>query len=280
MSSTCSRVCGAFETCFVYNGTEFCAPTCTEGRCNTAQGEVCLLKGQACGVAPCMPLATCVSRSLQTPQLQPEFPNARADCQRDCPLTDSPVCGSDGVSYLNACIFQQAQCDQPTLKIASVGLCASDTAFYDQYSARSTSATGPDPSAQQPPKTAASCSAIVCADVDDPVCTSKGTMRNVCVWQRARCLDPTLELRSRSSACETSDLLPTCPTSCSDAFVPVCASNGVIYANECLFRQAKCARRNVGELRRLDLSYCEQSVGDSIGAASDLATVLVFTTAA
>ncbi|KAJ0398061.1 hypothetical protein P43SY_009998 [Pythium insidiosum] len=271
MSSACARACGPFETCFVYNGAEYCAPTCADGLCNSAQGELCVLKGQACSVAPCMPVATCVSRSSQSPP-QPEFPAARAECQRDCPLSDNPVCGSDGVSYLNACVFQQAQCEQPALTIASIGLCYSDVVFRDKYS--------PSASGSQPPASAPSAceGSIICAGVDDPVCTSKGTMRNLCFWQRARCSDPSLQLLSRSSPCETADLLPTCPTVCTEAFVPVCASNGVIYANECLFRQAKCARRGVGELRRVDLSYCELLVGDSIGAAVDLATVLAFTT--
>ncbi|TMW58997.1 hypothetical protein Poli38472_007142 [Pythium oligandrum] len=182
-------------------------------------------------------------------------------------MTDSPVCASNGISYANHCFFHQAQCVEPALSFVSTGLCDDAQAFNLAYNPPDTRPSIED---------AAHCDAIVCADVLDPVCTSQGTMRNLCYWKKAQCRDNSVTL-VRRIACEDSDsLMPKCPAECTQEYVPVCASNGVLYGNECLFRQARCLRETQFgiTLTARDLSYCQQQLGDSEGGGIDIAALM------
>lgn len=44
-----------------------------------------------------------------------------------CPSTSAPVCGSDGQTYLNACLLKNAQCQIPGLSVVHDGPCDHDT---------------------------------------------------------------------------------------------------------------------------------------------------------
>jgi hypothetical protein len=269
----CTRTCGAFETCFAYEGAEFCAPFCAPGRCNDT-AEACILAGHACDRAPCLPVAVCEPKMAQPLQQSVAATNGSIDndesapqCARQCPMVDAPVCGSNGVSYANACFLEQAQCATPSLTLAYAQLCATDVAFNLQYN----NATAANTSTMFP-VAKPECDAIVCSTASDPVCTSNGTMPNFCFFSKAQCLDSRVTLLKRTSCEDTNGLIATCPTNCTQAFVlPICGSNGIIYGNECLFRQAKCDRKAYGELKAKDLSECDRQVGDSQGEAIDVA---------
>ncbi|KAK1940969.1 hypothetical protein P3T76_007675 [Phytophthora citrophthora] len=139
------------------------------------------------------------------------------------------------------------------LVVASRGLCEGEKALNAEYN--------PVPTPAPASRSDDACLAtITCSDILDPLCTSAGTMRNLCYLTREqRCSQnpPTL---IRSGACEDSNVMPLCPTSCTQTYSPVCASNGQVYGNECLFRQAKCARLDLLavniELR--SMSECEE----------------------
>lgn len=45
------------------------------------------------------------------------------DCDRPCPKMYDPQCGSDGKTYSNMCMFENAQCKDPSLKLEHSGEC-------------------------------------------------------------------------------------------------------------------------------------------------------------
>ena len=45
------------------------------------------------------------------------------DCERGCPYIYDPQCGSDGKTYPNMCMFENAQCKDPSLKLVHSGQC-------------------------------------------------------------------------------------------------------------------------------------------------------------
>ncbi|EGZ14710.1 hypothetical protein PHYSODRAFT_509381 [Phytophthora sojae] len=233
LTSSCMRTCGEFEQCFVYKDSEFCAEVCAPGRCND-DTEMCTLRGVVpCTTEPCLPEAVCEPRvtSMVTNS------TAASSCELRCQLISSPVCGSDGASYANSCFLKKARCTtgNPDLVVASRGICEREKALNAKYN--------PPPSSSA--DDAATClAAITCADVLGPVCTSAGTMRNLCYFNREKkCNQATLSM-IRTGSCEDSNVVPLCPATCTDEYDPVCASNGQLYGNDCLFRQAKCARRD------------------------------------
>lgn len=274
----CSLPCATpLERCVVFDGVELCAAVCTPGRCDESAGETCVLRGVACAATPCLPVAACElsgQQSSASMTASTDNGDALAACRRVCPPVHSPVCASDGVSYINECYFEHAKClaahrgDASTLTVVAATLCASDEAFNLAHNPPAT-ATDEDATVLA----VAAChqaTGIQCADLDEPVCTSSGTMRNVCYWRRVRrCQDAvvasagtaatmnsTLVELLRYGACEgdaipssASDTTAECPATCpsesrttSTASSSVCASNGMLFASDCEFRRARCAR--------------------------------------
>lgn len=272
-ADACLKACDRYESCFLYENVEYCAQQCVSGRCNDAT-ELCVLQGVECAQAPCLPVAICEPRVGDPSASSDEDTPAASNtvCSRSCPMLDSPVCASDGISYANMCYFEEAQCRDLGISLTNKGLCAADRAFNLQYNPPSGAATSSS-SPPVAPSGGVACDAIVCADVEDPVCTSSGTLKNACFLKREQCRFPSVEMLSRGP-CGPLALLPRCPASCTQEFVPVCASSGVMYANECLFRQAKCARAFARGFVAKDLSECELDVGDSTSTVQGYWTVI------
>ncbi|GMF45346.1 unnamed protein product [Phytophthora fragariaefolia] len=250
LTSNCLRTCGEFEQCFVYKDAEYCAKLCSPGRCNN-EAEMCTLRGVSpCITEPCLPEAICVPRVTSIVVDS----TATSSCELQCQLVSSPVCGSDGVSYANSCFLKKARCTtgNPDLVVAYRGICEREKALNAMYN--------PPP----PPPTSTyneDClAAITCAGILDPVCTSAGTMRNLCYFNRERKCNLATLVLMHTGSCEDTNVVPVCPAICTDEYKPVCASNGQLYGNDCLFRQAKCARRDLlaVNIEPRTLSECEE----------------------
>ncbi|KAG2786319.1 hypothetical protein PC129_g13221 [Phytophthora cactorum] len=231
LATSCSRACGEYEQCFVYNNAEYCAPLCVPGRCS--DDKTCILRGvMPCTSEPCLPEAVCEPK--QSSIVNPT--DASSSCKLNCQHVSAPVCGSDNVSYANSCFLKEVRCTtgNSDLHVVSRGLCGGEKALNAQYNPPVPPSSSKDECLD----------GTTCSDVLDPVCTSAGTMQNLCYFRRQQRCNQTIML-IRTGSCEDSNVMPLCPASCTQTYSPVCASNGQLYGNECLFRQAKCVRRDL-----------------------------------
>ena len=139
-----------------------------------------------------------------------------------CPLTDAPVCGCDGETYLNACVGSQSG-----TSVASEGLCPC-----------------PEPPACEAWQTL--------GDVDGDGC--KDVCKAIACKDNADCQSPTAELYCKAvdDGCGAGECAPV-PEACGPADGPVCGCDGKHFDSECLAAQAGVAVAFEGECPCKDL---------------------------
>lgn len=165
-------------------------------------------------------------------------------CSRPCNKKLKPVCGSDGKTYNNACLFSNARCEANktgnVLDIKSQGPCRDSTAKSSK--------------AKQPKKCTAGLAS--CVQVDNStkraVCGSDNvTYASFCYFRVARCQARQINGRNltmlHKGECgkpkvEKSGMCPL-ESQCDNQDHPICGSDGKTYKNTCLFVVAKCEAR-------------------------------------
>ncbi|XP_012942373.1 agrin [Aplysia californica] len=139
--------------------------------------------------------ASTVPTSQATPPTTTTLPTTAADttpkptlsllCQslmiQQCPPDNSPVCGSDAVSYSSLCEYTKARCLNPSLTVLNSGACVGVTT------------TTPAPSVND----------IICRAINIHTCFDDGlvlcgsdsiTYGNSCEFEKAKCRDESLSL--------------------------------------------------------------------------------------
>lgn len=189
---------------------------------------------------------------------------ARVNCSQtvECQgVPISPVCGSDGVTYANQCVFASAYCssdpEAETLYIQAQGECPY-TSDNDQSE---------DDKVSEPPFTSTTpevdlatifCS-LTCNLTSNPVCGTDGvTYTNDCHLMSSKCEHPDLEkasdgeckainfnVLSVSESIDTEAAEEKCNFMCERVYEPLCGSDGVTYANLCLLEYAACRNPHV-----------------------------------
>ncbi|CAG9816696.1 unnamed protein product [Phaedon cochleariae] len=207
-------------------------------RIEIAYAGVCGERGP-CSDHECQFGAVCVARTG----------TAHCECPV-CPAEFEPVCGSDGISYSNACKLQQEACKHRRgITVLYNGPCnGCENKKCDFYS-----------TCENDGATEGKCVCPEsCTDVklnNGTVCGTDGvTYTNECELQITSCKTKQFVILAykgncdlcqgvdckHGAKCEAGDCV--CPTNCESAGnEPVCASNMLTYQNECELQKAKCS---------------------------------------
>ncbi|KAG7166162.1 four-domain proteases inhibitor-like [Homarus americanus] len=127
----------------------------------------------------------------------------------------NPVCGSNGVTYRNACYFILGTCGDSVTTLVHQGECKRDCHKN-------------------------------CNKKYDPVCGSNGvTYGNLCMYEVAHCKDESITI-SHQGQCRRK----LCARRCGKIARPVCGSDGQTYINNCMFDIASCNNENLSVVYR------------------------------
>ncbi|KAL7636794.1 UNVERIFIED_CONTAM: hypothetical protein RMT77_012550 [Armadillidium vulgare] len=159
----------------------------------------------------------CKSRSDLGAYLVPDkycMRSAGSKCEHKCRSQYDPVCGSNGRTYLNKCIFRVQQC-MTGITFAHFGPC---------ITALNRSSLCPE----------------ICNDTpsDGPICASDGNVYNsTCDMLLRTCGQKVVKTSYKH--CQTT---ASCQDVCFYDYKPVCGSDGKIYQSRCQMRVKNCGK--------------------------------------
>ncbi|KAI8833368.1 hypothetical protein BC829DRAFT_79621 [Chytridium lagenaria] len=164
-----------------------------------------------------------------------------------CTTDFTPVCGSNGVTYPNACQLSVAACHDSTVSFTRTGACDGALSNFPEIQPFPW-----DPATPSPVAEARTCTDIMCTQDFSPVCGSDGvTYSNACQLSVASCADPNIKIAGEG-ICSNDEIID--PVEKPDPPVPECSldacdleevslqcgSDGVTYQSSCIFKVALC----------------------------------------
>merc|ERR1712193_3079 len=155
-------------------------------------------------------------------------------CEEGCPMTHSPVCGSDYKTYYNECELRVTACKKPDLNIYQLN-------------------EGECP-----------CPGFACPRMYMPVCASDGnTYAHPCLFKSEACSSGVeMEIISAGECPEEMEPIELkgafdCP--CPRILAPVCGEDGRDYSNEC---EAECADVEIVQHCSCEFESCAVMLAD------------------